>query len=450
MISHLKEVLKRTLSDYAEIRWEEVNINRINYLGKELEEIGEVENIGGCVRVLIGGGWGFVSFNRAEDIEKSLKIAEDIAAKIKRRKVFLSKIKPVKLKTKTIVSNISLKEKHKIIKSYNDIILSYPNIMSSQVRFREVVTHKYFVNSDKVEIEDKRLETAIRLSAIAKEGMNVQSVSYDKGILGGFDIVKGLEEKAKEISCRAQELLKASPVLAGKYTVVIDQELAGLFAHEAFGHLGEADFLYENPRLQKLMKIGKRFGCKSLNIIDDATIPKLPGTRKYDDEGVKTKKVYLVNNGVFCGMLHSRETAQKMGYPPTGSARAINYLFPPIVRMSNTYIEGGKASFEEMIQNIKYGIYAKGSRGGQTNGEMFTFNAAEGYLIENGKITKMLRDITLTGNVFETLHNIEILSNQVNFFGSSIGGCGKDGQSPLPISFGGPNIKIKDVVIGGK
>lgn len=449
MTNYLEDILKKTVADYAEIRWEETNLTKINYLGQELEEIAEVEDIGGCVRVLIGGGWGFVSFNKVEDAYKALKLSEEYAIKIKRKKIVFPKIDPRTVKVKTKLSKIPLSEKHRVIKSYNDSILSCPKMMSSQVRYNEVVQSKYLLTTDNVKIEDKRQWTAIRLSAIAREGLNVQTVSYDKGEIGGFEIALNLEEKVKEICAKAQQLLRAEPISAGKYTVIMDQELTGLFAHEAFGHLAEADFLYENPELQKVMKIGKKFGSDSLNIIDDGTIPHLLGTREYDDEGVKTQKVYLVKNGIFNSLLHSRETARKMGKTSTGSARAINYLFPPIVRMSNTYVEGNKYTFEEMLSSVKFGIYAKGSRGGQTNGEMFTFNATEGYLIKDGKITKMLRDITLSGNVFETLHNIEMIGKDVQFYGG-IGGCGKDGQSPLPITLGGPHIKVKDVVVGGK
>jgi TldD protein len=201
--------------------------------------------------------------------------------------------------------------------------------------------------------------------------------------------------------------------------------------------------------MEKLMKLGKRFGKDELCIVDDASLLLEAGSYFYDDEGVSAGKTYLIKNGIFSHRLHSRETAAKMNEGVTGNARAINYNFEPIVRMSNTYLEPRNLTFEEIIQDVKYGIYAKGYLGGNTDCEMFTFSAQYAYLIKNGKIDKLIRDVILTGNVFDTLMNIEAIGNDLVLFGG-LGGCGKNNQVPLPVSCGGPHIKIKDVIIGGK
>ncbi len=225
--------------------------------------------------------------------------------------------------------------------------------------------------------------------------------------------------------------------------------MSGVFAHEAFGHLSESDFLFENPNLKKIMKIGRRFGSEDLNIIDDPTLPNLAGSYMFDDECIPSTKTYLIKKGKLSGRLHSRETAAAMNEEPTGNARALNCGFQPIVRMSNTFIDNGKHSFNQMLENTDNGIYAKGSLGGMTNTEMFTFSSEEAFLIKNGKITLPLRDVILSGNVFETLKNIDMIGNDLKLHGG-LGGCGKGGQSPLPVSDGGPHVRIKDVIIGGK
>jgi TldD protein len=148
------------------------------------------------------------------------------------------------------------------------------------------------------------------------------------------------------------------------------------------------------------MVLGRKFGDKHLNIVDGAAVPGLRGSYKYDDEGVPASKTYLIREGILESRLHSRETAAIMGEKPTGNARAINYLFPPIVRMTNTYIEPKTLSFEDIIGDIKEGIYAKDWYGGTTSLEMFTFSAAEAYMIRNGKIAELLRPVVLSGNVF--------------------------------------------------
>jgi TldD protein len=195
------------------------------------------------------------------------------------------------------------------------------------------------------------------------------------------------------------------------------------------------------------MVLGKRFGSGELNIVDSATRPGLRGSYKYDDEGVPASKTYLIKEGRLVGRLHSRETAAKMGEKPTGNARAINYRYPPIVRMTNTYIEPGKSSFKDIIAGIKEGVYARNWFGGTTSMEMFTFSAGEAYMIRNGRIAEALRPVVLTGNVFTTLNNIDAIAGDLDM--NQGGGCGKGGQFPLPVSNGSPHIRISRCLVGG-
>ncbi|GAG60287.1 unnamed protein product [marine sediment metagenome] len=287
------------------------------------------------------------------------------------------------------------------------------------------------------------------MTAIARRGDNIQSAHEGIGGVGGYELVEGREKEAEKAARRAEDLLDAEPATGGRYTVIVDPKLSGVFAHEAFGHLSEADFLYENRRMQKIMRLGRIFGSSQLNIIDEPKIKGEGGYYLYDDEGVEAQKTYLIKEGKLVGRLHSRETAARMAEHPTGNARAISYGYPPIVRMSNTYIAPGDKSLEEMIAEVKEGIYAKGFRGGQTNLEMFTFSPEEGYLIRKGKLGKKVRDLNLTGNIFTTLSNIEDIGNDLVFF-TGPGGCGKGAQSPLPVSTGSPHLKIRDVVVGGR
>ena len=199
--------------------------------------------------------------------------------------------------------------------------------------------------------------------------------------------------------------------------------------------------------MQELLKLGKPVAIEQLNVVDDATVPGLPGSMKYDDEGVPGQRKYLIKNGVLNQRLHNRETAGKMHEAPTGNARAINATHPPIVRMTNTAITDGDQSFQDMIKDIEEGVYAVRMLGGQTNGEMFTFAAAEGYMIRNGQIAQRVSDVTLSGNVFQTLKDIEAIGNDSVYLN---GGCGKGGQMPLPVSVGGPHVRIKNVVVGGR
>lgn len=449
----LYDLVRSAACEYAEIRFEDTRRTRIYFFGKELEECGKSESSGGAVRVFEKGSWGFVSFTFPEDAKDALQQAITQARLGGRKKGKLFPVKPrsadVKLKLKKNPLAVSLEEKISLFSSYNDILLSGKNIQSTQVLYRELHVKKSFVNTDGVNISQEHLDVAARLAAMARAGMNVQAVNCDAGSTGGFHCVEGLENEAEKLVKHVEALLRAEPVKAGKYTVIIDPEVTGLFAHEAFGHLSEADFLYENKDMQELMKKGARFGPDFLNIVDDGTLAGCQGTHAYDDEGVPMTRTELVKGGIFNAHLHSRETAEKMREYVTGNARAINFNFPPIVRMTNTFVERGETPFEEMAAGISDGLYVKGDRGGQTNCELFTFTAQEAYEIKNGKVGKLLRDVVLTGNVFDTLKNVQAVGNDFHIFGGP-GGCGKYGQSPLPVGLGGPHVKIKDVVIGGK
>jgi TldD protein len=230
--------------------------------------------------------------------------------------------------------------------------------------------------------------------------------------------------------------------------VVTDQRLAGVFIHEAFGHLSEADFVYENPKARQMMTMGRRFGKGLLNVFDDGSIPNQRGTTLYDDEGTPARRNWLIRNGELVGRLHSRQTAAKMGEKASGNARAINYRFAPIVRMTNTAIDNGDTTFEDMIKDIELGIYACEAYGGQTQLENFSFSSAYAYMIRKGKIAEMVKDVILAGNLFSTLDNIDAIGNDFKWMNTG-GGCGKGNQFPLPVGMGAPHIRIQNVVIGG-
>ncbi|HJX69617.1 MAG TPA: TldD/PmbA family protein, partial [Dehalococcoidia bacterium] len=331
---------------------------------------------------------------------------------------------------------------------YNEVIWHTPKIETSTIGYRDRLRRVVFANSDGSYIEQKGGDLALRVSAIARDGGNVQQAGISMGSRGDLAEAEGLHEQVRETAQRAVDLLSAPQVEGGEYTVILDPILAGVFVHEAFGHLSEADFVYENDRMREIMVLGRKFGSEHLNIVDDATIHGLRGSYKYDDEGVPGARSYLIKDGVLVGRLHSRETAAKMGETPSGNARAIDHHHPPIVRMTNTFIEPQGLSFEEMIGEIKEGVYVKNWYGGTTSKEMFTFSAGEAHMIRNGKLAGLLRPVVLTGNVFTTLSNIDAIGNDLDM--NQGGGCGKGGQSPLPVSNGSPHIRIQHCLIGGK
>jgi TldD protein len=401
---------------------------------------------------MVKGGWGFVSFNSLDDMRGRVEMAISQARLVGSETSQLTAVPPVVDRVPAGVDRdpvaMPLAEKNQILDEYNEIIWRQPEIQTSNIGYGDSHRKTIFLNSLGSYIDQERADIALRIAAVAARDGDVQQAGLSMGSRGDLAPIRQLHQEVERLSRHVVALLSAPQAKGGEYTVVLDPVLAGVFVHEAFGHLSESDFVYENERLRELMALGKQFGSRELNIVDTATLPGLRGSYKYDDEGVPASKTYLIREGKLVGRLHSRETAAKMKEKPTGNARAISYRFPPIVRMTNTYIEPGMVSFEDMVGDIKEGIYARNWYGGTTSMEMFTFSAGEAYMIRNGKIAEALRPVVLTGNVFETLRNIDAIGNDLEM--NQGGGCGKAGQMPLPVANGSPHIRLHRCLVGGR
>ena len=451
MKDRLLSALRRQKADYIEIRLDDSSSSRLVFRGHRLEEAARTSNAGGNVRALVKGGWGFVSFNDIDKLADHVTLAVEQARHGEKEESKFSRVAPavdtVEADFKKTPAAVSLAAKKSLLSEYNELMLATPEIRTTSIGYTDSRKKVTLATSEGAYIEQSRIDLNLRLTAIAGRDSDVQQVGLSIGSKGDFSTIESLHAEAKDIARRAVALLSAPRVKGGTYTVVLDPVLAGVFVHEAFGHLSEADHIYENPQLREVMVLGRRFGGKHLNIVDGAAVPGYRGSYKYDDEGTPASKTYLIKEGVLNSRLHSRETAARMGEKPTGNARAINYTFPPIVRMTNTYIEPAGTSFEDMIGSIKEGVYARDWYGGTTSLEMFTFSAGEAYMIRDGKIAEMIKPVVLSGNVFTTLDSIDAIGNDLDM--NQGGGCGKAGQSPLPVSNGSPHIRIRNCLVGG-
>lgn len=439
--------------DYLEVRVEQSESTSVAFRGAQFDGSNRSFTLAGGIRACHQGGWSFVTFNGLEELGDRLLDAITQATLVGKEETQLSPSGAIEDYVPVDIQqdprSVSLKEKRDLVARYNQMLLDYdPRIQTTMSSISDKFVTTYFVNSNGSCIVQERLDVNGRFGAIARGEDGVVRQGFESiHSRCDFGVLLTIEDRVKGAAERAIRQLDAKPVKGGQYTVVLDPYLAGVFIHEAFGHLSEADFVYENPRMQELLTLGKPLGIPQLNVIDDATLPNLPGTMKYDDEGVPGQRKYLIKDGVLTQRLHSRETAGKMAEAPTGNARAIHASYPPLVRMTNTAIEPGDTPFEEMIKDINEGVYAVRMLGGQTNGEMFTFAAAEGYMIRDGKIAEPISDVTLSGNVFQTLQDIEAIGDDTLY---TNGGCGKGGQGGLPVSVGGPHLRIKNVVVGGR
>lgn len=438
--------------DFFAIRLERSQGADIFLRSSKVETLSTGISIGGQVRACHKGGWGFASFNNLYNLENKLQEAIAAAKWVGSEETILAEVAPVQAKVSLIKDNphhIDLIAKKDLCKHYSDILRSVSDrVVSTAVRYGDCTQQVIFANSEGTIIEQEWADWEMRCSATARSGDIVQTGRETFGSRRAYTDLLNLDHQIIGAAQRAVTALDLPNVQGNSYTVVIDPILAGLFVHEAFGHLSEADMLYENPDMLETMSIGRRFGAEDLQIFDGAAPVEHRGSYLYDDEGVPATTTQLIQDGVLVGRLHSRETAGKLGEQVTGNARCLDYHYPPIVRMTNTWIGCGQTAVNDLFNDIPIGVYAKNWQGGMTNGEMFTFTAGEAWMIRDGKIAEPVRDVTLSGNVFETLTDIEAIGD--DFLWDESGGCGKGGQSGLAVGCGSPSLRIRNAIVGGE
>ncbi|TFH01634.1 MAG: TldD/PmbA family protein, partial [Candidatus Thorarchaeota archaeon] len=332
------------------------------------------------------------------------------------------------------------------------------NIMTARGLWGELYGPKMLANSDGSEIDWDFLITDLRLMVTSKTsaGALVNGAEAYGGTMGleFFEKENHTPEKIGEVAGKnAKEQLQAKACPAGKFRALVEETLVGVLAHESFGHLSEADFNVTgmSPLAEKM---GVTLGTEHATIIDGGTpdIKKYGGLwLPYDDQGTKASQTTVLDKGVLKHYLHNRGTAKKLEQQPTGNARAVSFVFPPIPRMTNTYFMPGTLSEEEAIEQLGTGVFAIQTSGGQVQGDgSFLFKAIRGYWIENGEIQYPIREVSLSGNILELLSRVEGGTKELKLRSGYFGGCGKGGQAPLPVGMGGPKLIIDEVTFGGE
>ena len=242
--------------------------------------------------------------------------------------------------------------------------------------------------------------------------------------------------------------LDSVPTPAGEMEVVLGAGWPGVMLHEAVGHGLEGDFNRKGTSIFSGC-VGQQVASKGVTVIDDGTIADRRGSITVDDEGTPSRRNVLIENGILKGYMQDRQNARLMGVSPTGNGRRESYAHAPMPRMTNTYMENGKADPQEIVASVKKGIYAVNFGGGQvdiTSGK-FVFSAAEAYLVENGKVGAPVKGATLIGNGPDAMSKISMIGNDTQL-DSGIGTCGKAGQS-VPVGVGQPTVKMGGVTVGG-
>ncbi|MGB2842571.1 MAG: TldD/PmbA family protein [Halobacteriota archaeon] len=466
----MEEELKKAIdfvvsknAKYADVRLEKGHATAIELRDDVLREMSYGIDQGVGVRVLYKNSWGFSSSNDVskpnlkDTFEDALNISRALSLSEADKKAEAVKIADAgqgsdyfKLKPKINPEDVGIEEKKRLVKeAYKAAKKHSPYIKTVSILYLDGYEEKVYANSDGRYIVMETPAVFMRVRAVAKKGNVLQEGVESIGAVAGFEVIE--EENPEVVGVKAADkavrLLDAELPPAGELPVIMDNKLTGVFMHEALGHSAEADHVLYGESILK-GKLGDEIAYEGLTVADDPTIENSHGYYKYDDEGMESKRTEIIKNGVLVSYLHTRETAGRLEAVPTSNARAADYSEVPLVRMSNTVIEEGGWSFDEMREDMPFGIYAKGMRGGQVDtvrGE-FQFSAEEAFLIEKGVLSKRLKNVSLSGRTLAVLKNIDAVGNDKKR--GTIGFCGKDGQE-VPVSEYAPHVRVKKILVGG-
>jgi TldD protein len=295
---------------------------------------------------------------------------------------------------------------------------------------------------------DDRTRTRFSAQVVARRGEVIQTGHETVGGSAGFELVdeeiaRGVAQTAAD---KARIMLDSKPAPVGAMPVVLANGFGGTLFHEACGHGLEADAIAKGASIYE-GKLGEVVAASIVSAYDEGSITNGWGSQAYDDEGVPTQKTLVIEEGRLTGYLYDRLRAREAGAAPTGNGRRQSFRHVPIPRMTTTYIAPGDATAEEIIAATPRGFYAKSLAGGQVEPASgnFVFGVAEGYLIEDGKVTTPLRGATLVGNGIDILMKIDLIAGD---FDVKTGICGKDGQG-VPVGTGQATVRIAEMTVGG-
>ncbi|MGZ4106450.1 MAG: TldD/PmbA family protein [Tumebacillaceae bacterium] len=324
-----------------------------------------------------------------------------------------------------------------------------PVISQTKINYMDYQQNILIANSDGLLVEDSRTRSRMAIEAIASLGSDKQSGMYSPGAHAGMEFMENLDIEwyARESARTAKTMLNAEYAPSGKIPVIIDNEFGGVIFHEACGHGLEATAVAKKASVFA-DKLGEQVCSPLVTAIDDGTITNAWGSLNIDDEGTPTQRNVLIENGVLKSYLIDKLGGRKMGMNSTGSSRRESYKFAPTSRMTNTYIDAGTSTPEEIIANTEYGLYAKYMGGGSVNPATgdFNFVVREGYIVRNGKIETPVKGATLIGKGIDVLQKIDMVGNNL---GHGQGMCGSQSGS-IPANVGQPMIRVSELTVGGR
>ena len=434
---------------YADVRLERTTDHKITLRDGVLDDVQTQVETGALLRVLKNGRWAYASttdLNRIDQTLAELAAADslppsDVPAGVDRLAIHRD---AVWIFDDERIDRVPLPEKLALLKRQASR-LERPSIATWTARWMDQHRDRRFISSRGADVQHDYQECGFILSFAMADGDESVQERCSEASHRFSDLISAEAAHATSIEEKLDKcerfLAGAVAVEPGVATVILSPEAAGIFAHESFGHKSEADFMLGDPAMLEDWKIGTEVGSPILSIVDSGR-PSGSGYMPYDDEGQPTGETHLIENGVLKGRLHSALTSSVLNEAPTANARAISFRFEPIVRMTTTTIAPGKETRESLFAGVEDGYFIETVKHGSG---MSTFTIAPGlaWRIRNGDIAEPVRVAVLTGTVFETLGEIDGLSDEVEVPFLVGGGCGKMEQWPLSVGFGGPYVRVR-------
>ncbi len=443
-----------TGADFAELFLEHTVDNSLQMVSMEVARANTNVTHGASIRLLKGAkevfgyisDWNVQSLKLlAKKLRASIKAPERVEVAEFKKEEKRDIINPVKLSSK-VSNKTKVAMLNKVCKYAKATSKEVSQVMASITDKEQNIL---VCNSKGVFVTDIRANTRLALQVVAGVGENMQVISESVGGNGGYEVYDCIDFKswANDIASSAVKMAHADEMVGGTMTVVVHNGFGGVLLHEACVHSLEATSVAKGASVF-CGKLGEKIASDCVTAIDDGTRPGQWGSLNYDDEGHPTQKNVLIENGVLKSYLVDYLNSLIMNHPVTGSGRRQDYTFSPTSRMTNTFFAPGKDKFEDIIKATKYGLFARRMGGGSVNPSTGEFNFAvmEGYMIEDGKITKPVRGATLVGSGSQILKNIDMISDNLSF---GHGMCGSMSGS-IPTDVGEPTIRVQNITVGGR
>jgi len=464
MEEYLNKIIEEGLrlgAEYVDVRYQEIKSELIMAENGKFTKYESETASGIGVMTVVDGIPGFASTTiidlntLLETVKESVKIAKT-SKKLSVKNIYAeidSYIDEKEVSVKIDPFEAPTEEKVSFIVDINKTAIINDQIKNVSTALGIESDRRLFLSSEGTYVKTQTVLTGIRHSSVAKVNGVMEQVRDAETFVGGYEFIKEFdaEKFVTELSKLAIDAAKAKPAKPGTYPVVADPDIIGLILHEAFGHASEGDLVASGESVLS-GRLGEKIASGHVTIVDDGLIE---GGYPiwYDDQGVKKTKTIIVKDGVLDGYLLSRETASKLGLEPTGNARAQDFENTPVVRQTNYYMEPGDYSLEELVEDINFGYYIKGRGGGGGQVDVgvgsFIFNAGPSYIIEKGEIKEIVKSVSISGLVLETLKSVNAVGKDFKIRTSVFGGCGKSGQRAR-VGFGGPSVRIGRMIVGGR